>query len=99
MGTSAITIQQESESDYVYSPHLSASNLIVILEAVRSTARGEVSRSFCGPSTITLKPSSVQWKVVVLDAGSKRLIDGVVREDDILKENVTSTPQRRIARG
>lgn len=47
---------------------------------------------------MTLKSSSLQWKVVVLDAGSKRLIDGVVKEDDVLKENVTSTPQRRIAR-
>ena len=27
---------------------------------------------------------------MVLDAGSRRLVDGVVQEDDILKENVTS---------
>lgn len=27
---------------------------------------------------------------MVLDAGSKRLVDGTVKEDDILKENVTS---------
>lgn len=27
---------------------------------------------------------------MVLDAGSKRVVDGAVREDDILKENVTS---------
>ena len=27
---------------------------------------------------------------MVLDFGSRRIIDGVVREDDILKENVTS---------
>jgi len=27
----------------------------------------------------------------VLDEGSKRLVDGVVREDDILEENVTSS--------
>ncbi|CAD6593893.1 MAG: vacuolar sorting protein VPS33/slp1 [Alectoria sarmentosa] len=46
----------------------------IILEAVRSTARGE-------------------WKVVVLDAGSKRLVNGVVKEDDILKENVTNIEQ------
>lgn len=32
----------------------------------------------------------LQWKVMVLDSGSRRIIDGVVREDDILKENVTS---------
>ena len=29
---------------------------------------------------------------MVLDAGSKRLVDGAVKEDDILKENVTSIP-------
>lgn len=27
---------------------------------------------------------------MVLDTGSKKLVDGVVREDDILKENITS---------
>ena len=27
---------------------------------------------------------------MVLDTGSRRIIDSVVREDDILKENVTS---------
>lgn len=27
---------------------------------------------------------------MVLDSGSRRVIDGVVKEDDILKENVTS---------
>lgn len=43
----------------------------IILDAIRSTARGE-------------------WKVIVLDSGSKRLVDNVVREDDILKENVTN---------
>ncbi|KAL9135469.1 MAG: hypothetical protein Q9175_003335 [Cornicularia normoerica] len=34
-----------------------------------------------------------EWKVVVLDAGSKRLVDGVVKGDDILKENVTNIEQ------
>ncbi|EDN03095.1 conserved hypothetical protein [Histoplasma mississippiense (nom. inval.)] len=29
------------------------------------------------------------WKVLVLDEGSKKLIDNAVKEDDILKENVT----------
>ena len=46
----------------------------IILDAVRSTARGE-------------------WKVVVLDASSRRLVDNAVREDDILKENVTNVEQ------
>ncbi|KAI4168071.1 MAG: hypothetical protein LQ343_006670 [Gyalolechia ehrenbergii] len=30
-----------------------------------------------------------EWKVLVLDGGSRKLIDGVVREDDILELNVT----------
>lgn len=29
---------------------------------------------------------------MVLDEGSKKLVDGVVREDDILEANVTSAP-------
>lgn len=33
---------------------------------------------------------------MVLDAGSKRIVDGVVKEDDILKENVTSTSCERV---
>ena len=46
----------------------------IVLDAVRSTARGE-------------------WKVVVLDSGSRKLVDNTVREDDILKENVTNIEQ------
>ena len=34
-----------------------------------------------------------EWKVMVLDAGSRRLVDGAVREDDILKENITNIEQ------
>ena len=34
-----------------------------------------------------------EWKVFVLDAGSRRLLDGTVNEDDILKENVTNIEQ------
>ena len=34
-----------------------------------------------------------EWKIVVLDAGSKRLVDNAVREDDILKEKVTNIEQ------
>ena len=43
---------------------------------------------------------------MVLDAGSRRLVDSVVNEDDILKENVTSRSQeentwvgRRLSKG
>lgn len=31
-----------------------------------------------------------QWKVLVTDETSKKLIDNVVKEDNILHENVTS---------
>jgi syntaxin-binding protein 1 len=31
-----------------------------------------------------------QWKVLVVDEGSRKLIDNVVSEDDILTHNVTS---------
>ena len=31
-----------------------------------------------------------QWKILILDEGSKRLVDCVTKEDDILQENVTS---------
>lgn len=34
-----------------------------------------------------------EWKVMVLDAGSKRLVEGAVKEDDILKENITNIEQ------
>lgn len=32
---------------------------------------------------------------MVLDNGSKRIVDGIVKEDDILKENVTSNSSTR----
>ena len=34
-----------------------------------------------------------EWKVLVLDEGSRKIIDNVVREDDILKENITNIEQ------
>jgi hypothetical protein len=41
-------------------------------------------------SHIHLAESSWQWKVLVLDEGSKKIIDNVVKEDDILNENIAS---------
>ena len=32
-----------------------------------------------------------QWKVLIVDEQSRKLIDNVVREDDILEERVMST--------
>ncbi|KAL8783624.1 MAG: hypothetical protein Q9213_004484 [Squamulea squamosa] len=34
-----------------------------------------------------------EWKVLILDGGSRKLVDGVVREDDILELNVTNIEQ------
>jgi len=31
-----------------------------------------------------------QWKVLVIDEGAKKIIDNVVKEDDILNENIAS---------
>lgn len=33
---------------------------------------------------------SQKWKVLVLDENSHKLVDNVVKQDDILNENVTS---------
>ncbi|KAI9886251.1 MAG: hypothetical protein M1823_001922 [Watsoniomyces obsoletus] len=35
------------------------------------------------------KVTNGEWKVLVLDSGSKKLVDNVVKEDDILHENIT----------
>jgi len=32
-----------------------------------------------------------QWKVLVIDEGAKKIIDNVLKEDDILNENIAST--------
>lgn len=32
----------------------------------------------------------LQWKVLVVDEESRKIIDNVVKEDDILNENITS---------
>ena len=34
-----------------------------------------------------------EWKVLVVDDTSRKLMDNVVREDDILKENITNIEQ------
>jgi syntaxin-binding protein 1 len=31
-----------------------------------------------------------QWKVLVVDEQTKKLLDNVLKEDDILNENITS---------
>lgn len=44
------------------------------------------------PTILTHQPNRIQWKVLVLDPDSRRLIDNVLDEDTILNENITSTP-------
>lgn len=34
------------------------------------------------------------WKVLVLDPDSRRIVDNVLDTDEILNENITSTPPR-----
>lgn len=41
-----------------------------------------------GPTLVS--DSGLQWKVLVLDATSKKLVDNAVKEDDILNHNIAS---------
>jgi syntaxin-binding protein 1 len=34
--------------------------------------------------------TSCQWKVLVIDEGAKKIVDNVLKEDDILNENIAS---------
>ena len=68
----------------------------VLLDTIRNSARGEVGSAgvwWRGRLTWVER----QWKVLVLDAASRKVIDNVVREDDILNENVTSMASPRAA--
>ncbi len=38
-----------------------------------------------------LLTSDAQWKVLIVDQGSKKVLDNVVKEDDILNQNIAST--------
>ncbi|KAL8987799.1 MAG: hypothetical protein Q9177_003037 [Variospora cf. flavescens] len=40
-----------------------------------------------------------EWKVLILDDGSQKLVNGVVREDDILELNITRISTSRTPRG
>lgn len=64
---------------------------IVILGTVRSIAPGEVRSLHADDGSIS-NYFVIQWKVFVQDRGSKRILDGVVLEDDILEANITSVP-------
>ena len=40
----------------------------------------------------------MQWKVLVIDEAAKKIIDNVVKEDDILNENIASKLHMEIHR-
>jgi syntaxin-binding protein 1 len=48
------------------------------------------------PATINISIllTSSQWKVLVIDESAKKIIDNVVKEDDILNENIASMWER-----
>jgi hypothetical protein len=72
--------------------------LVAIIDTIRGITRDDVSNSDIFPrrldktmlTGLTFKP---QWKVLVLDEGTKKLLDNVVKEDDILNQNIASTIQ------
>lgn len=66
--------------------------LPVILNVLRNTTRGEVGTP-CPPARLNRNHTKLyyQWKVLVLDESSRRLLENIIKEDDILNENITST--------
>lgn len=49
------------------------------------------------PSSLALQVSALtcpQWKVLVVDEQTKKLLDNILKEDDILNENITSETDR-----
>lgn len=63
----------------------STDSSIVILETLRQTARGEVGSGMPENAAYTY-----QWKILILDSASRRLLDSAVKEDDVLQEHVAS---------
>ncbi|CAK7199958.1 hypothetical protein SEUCBS139899_002646 [Sporothrix eucalyptigena] len=63
----------------------------VILNTIEGITRGDVDRSIYDQLDIA-NPSSFlqQWKVLVLDETSKKIIDNVIKEDDILNKNIAN---------
>lgn len=43
------------------------------------------------PSHIQIETELSQWKVLVVDEDSRKLLDNTVKEDDVLNQNITST--------
>ena len=67
----------------------------VILDAIKSITRGDVRLPSQLPTSYLLH---LQWKVLVTDDGAKKIIDNVVKEDDILNENIASGSIERLSK-
>jgi len=87
---SIIEAQRESESMYL--PVVTNRSLSIFSHLVNYPSDRERRRMPYPPSLHTYPPThTVQWKVLVVDPDSRRLIDNVLEEDAILNENITST--------
>jgi hypothetical protein len=63
---------------------------------IRSTTQGQVRSNKLQHPDILLLTLYLQWKVLVLDDTSKKLLDNVLHPDDILNESITSMPRPEI---
>ena len=80
------------------SPELPAnrSSAAVIIDTIKGITQGDVRavplrRASCRNDSLTRSRPPAQWKVLIVDEGSQRIIDNVVKEDDILNQNIAST--------
>jgi len=93
MAVSIIDIQRDCTQPRLLAPEPSLplcsllTCTIVILNTIRNTTRGDVC--FPAPRVCALL-TPLQWKVLIVDEDSRKLIDNVVKEDDILDSNITN---------
>jgi hypothetical protein len=67
-------------------------SLVVILGTIHHITKQDVRKS----TQIWMVPTSLtrcsQWKVLIVDRDSQRLLDNVIDADALLNENITSMP-------
>jgi syntaxin-binding protein 1 len=68
-------------------PGQSLTEVTAILDAIKNITQGDVRLRSQSSALYLL---FLQWKVLVIDEGAKKIIDNVVKEDDILNENIAS---------
>ncbi|TVY83797.1 Protein transport protein sec1 [Lachnellula suecica] len=87
MGASAIQEQRDSEQSSTTSRTATDWRYSNLGYNQKHNARRRRSAT-----QIALDPADfvAQWKVLVIDEGSKKIIDNVVKEDDILNENIAN---------